>query len=138
MVTVLGMYSFWISKTVCHFSFDIHTDNGLEKIIYLKIHQTIYLELHIFPFASNCVMAQYGSNLPLQFWYFLHDKFFALICISKCITLKCYYFDYWVGLPHLNFALRKMPHLPHSISGFDYIRKSSSVNKMCSKIQIIV
>lgn len=36
MVTVLGMYSFWISKTVCHFSFDIHTDNGLEKIIYLK------------------------------------------------------------------------------------------------------
>ena len=39
MVTVLGMYSFWISKTVCHFSFGIHTDNGLEKIIYLKRRQ---------------------------------------------------------------------------------------------------
>ena len=39
MVTVLEMYSFWISKTVCHFYFGSHIDNGLEKIIYLKRRQ---------------------------------------------------------------------------------------------------
>lgn len=99
----------------------------------LEKHQNMYLEVHIFPFASDCDMVQHSSNLYLQFWYFLHDGFFALICISKNITLRCNYFDYWVEPPHLNFALRKIPHLPHSSSGSHCIYKSPGVKKCALK-----